>query len=397
MLSRLSPIHRIAIARAVSVGGTEAAFVALVALVYQTTGSGLWVAAVLGTWIGVEGLVAPLAGALGDRFDRQVVMVVADLAAALVFAAMAFVTHPAALVGLAALAAAAEAPFPSASSAAIPNLVDPSRIAWANGTIAATRTVGNLAGPLVGGGMVAFAGASSVFVLNAISFALSAALVWSIRGARFREPTRAAKRRRGLLAGLHIVWGDPTLRGLAAAGTILHLGIGGVLVSELPLVESFGYGPIAYGLLVAMWAGGALIGSLWGRSLGAHPNLLRIIALGAGGSAVGLGLVGSSPWISLAIVAQLAGGIGNGVANVSEEILIQRSTPDEVRSRVIGLIQALQMTALGVSLGLAGLALGVLSPQALYLVAGGLGLAAVVVVVRIPRAAENVDVQARAV
>ena len=385
MFARFTPVHRIAIARAISVGGTEAAFVALVALIYQSTGSGLWVAAVLGTWIGVEGLLAPLAGALGDRFDRQVVMVLADLVAAAVFCAMAFVSSPAALLVLAGIAAAAEAPFPSASSGAIPNLVDPSRLAWANGTIASVSTVGNLAGPLIGGGMVALLGAPSVFVLNAVSFAFSAALVWSIRGARFQEEAgRVATHRQSPLEGARLVWSDPMLRGLTAAAVILHLGIGGVLVSELPLVESFGYGSVAYGILVAMWAGGALVGSLWGRTLAARPNLIRVIALGAAGSAVGLATVGSSPWIALAVVAQFAGGIGNGVANVSEEVLIQRSAPDEVRSRVVGFIQALQMTALGVSLGLAGVALGPLSAQALYLIAGALGLVAALVVVRTP-------------
>ena len=54
--SNLSAIHRLAAARLVSVTGGDAAYIALVALVYDRTGSSLWVSAALLAMIGVGGL-----------------------------------------------------------------------------------------------------------------------------------------------------------------------------------------------------------------------------------------------------------------------------------------------------------------------------------------------------
>ena len=48
-----------------------------------------WVSAALLAWIGVGGLVSPIAGSLGDRYDRRRVMIASDLAGAATFAAIA--------------------------------------------------------------------------------------------------------------------------------------------------------------------------------------------------------------------------------------------------------------------------------------------------------------------
>jgi predicted MFS family arabinose efflux permease len=98
-------VRRIAIARAVSIAGAEAAYVAIVATMLDRTGSAAWVSAALLAWIGVGGLVAPIAGSLGDRFDRRRVMIVSDLAGAATFAAIAFVHSPQALLALTVVAA----------------------------------------------------------------------------------------------------------------------------------------------------------------------------------------------------------------------------------------------------------------------------------------------------
>jgi MFS family permease len=121
MLARLTPIHRLSLARLVSLTGGEAAYIALVALVYDRTDSSLWVSAALLSMIGVAGVCAPFAGMLGDRFDRRRVLIASDVLAAALFLAIALVDAPWQLVILAGLAAAAESPFIPTSSAAVPN------------------------------------------------------------------------------------------------------------------------------------------------------------------------------------------------------------------------------------------------------------------------------------
>src|SRR5438132_64376 len=88
-----SAIYRIAVARLISWMGTEAAYIALIALVYERSGgSGVWISAALLAALGARVVVSPWAGLLGDYFDRRTVMITSDLGAAACFTAIA-TTH----------------------------------------------------------------------------------------------------------------------------------------------------------------------------------------------------------------------------------------------------------------------------------------------------------------
>jgi MFS family permease len=141
-------IRRLASARVVSVTGSEAAWIALMVAIYAETHSTVWMSAALFVGVAASGIFAPILGALGDRTDRRRLMIASELAAAVVAIAMALTTgNPAALVALAFISEAAQSPYFSASTAAVPNLVEAGEVAWANSTIAIGRNVGSLAGP----------------------------------------------------------------------------------------------------------------------------------------------------------------------------------------------------------------------------------------------------------
>ena len=368
--SNLTAIHRLAAARLVSVTGGDAAYIALVALVYDRTGSSLWVSAALLAMIGVAGLAAPFAGMLGDRVDRRRVLIGSDLTAAVLFLAIAFVEEPWPLVVLAGLGAAAESPFIPTSTAAVPNLVsDPAQLPRANSTIAMGKNLGMLCGPLLGGLLVATVGAQAAFVGNAATFLVSAALVASIRVPLQGRRDDAAEHG-GILAGFRFLAGDRVLRTIAIAWSIVLLGIGGVLVAEYPLSKEFGAGAVGYGLLTAAWGGGSLLGvALAPRSMRRHAELL-CITVGAFVMAVSIGAVAIAPVLAVAIALMLAGGVADGIAAVAEETLVQRRVPDAVRGRVVAAIEAAVLVSLALSFGFAGFLLDAVGPRMTYLVAG---------------------------
>src|SRR5262245_66196205 len=69
-------VRRVSIAKLISQAGSGAAWIALVAIVYdRTDGSGIWLAATLVGSFAVRAIAGPWVGALGDRFDRRTVMV----------------------------------------------------------------------------------------------------------------------------------------------------------------------------------------------------------------------------------------------------------------------------------------------------------------------------------
>ena len=367
-----SAVLRLAVSRLISVGGGAAAYTALMATIFERTdGSAGWLSATLLLTFGVEGLVGPFAGHLSDRFDRRRVMLASEGAATLCFGAMALAHDPGWLVFFAFLSAIAEAPFFSASRAAIPNVIDdPADLAWANSWISIGVNSGITLGPVLGGVLVASLGPSAVFGANAVTFLISMALVWSVRrpfsGARTEDE---AAEHHGIVAGFRFIRRDPVLMRITAATAVMVLGLGLAMVADRPLAERFGVGDQGFGLIISCWGGGSVIGSFLGRRL-TEPTERRWLVLGmAGIAATALGM-GISPVFWPILVFVLVNGIADAVAIVADQGIMQRRTPDVVRARVMSASETVAHFALAVGYGLAGPLLAMTSAQGLYVVAG---------------------------
>jgi MFS family permease len=362
-------IRRLAAARAVSLTGSEAAWIALMVAVYADTHSTVWMSAALFVAVGTSGLATGLAGMLGDRFDRRRVMIASDLATGAVSAVSAAFTHDAyALIALTLAAAIAQSPYSSASTAAVPNLVPVGDLAWANGTVSIGRNLGALLGPLAGGALCAVAAPSAAFAASGACFACSAAAVATIHG-RFADPGRLeAPEHAGLRAGARVVLADPVLRLVTLAWVVLLLMLGPVLVAELPLARSFGAGPAGYGVLVACWGGGGVGGSLIGRRLARARERLTMIA-GCAVMGAGFATVAAAPAIAVALAGMLAAGAAEGAVTVIEQGILQRRTPDAVRSRATAAIETGSLVAFALSFPAAGPLIGVAGVRGVYVVA----------------------------
>ena len=369
MTAPRAAVRRLALARAISVTGSAAAYTALMFEIYDRTGSAVWLAAALLVTEGVSGLVGPFASVLGDRFDRRTVMIVSDLAAAACFAGMAMVAEaPGPLVFIAFLSALAEAPFWPASSAAIPNLVPEDQVSWANSLVAIGRNVGIMVGPAIGGVLLAAVGAPWVFAINAASFVISAALVVSVR-ARFVGDRSDEGEHKGVWAGFRFLFREPVLRRISIAWVVLVLGIGMAMVGDVPLVDVFGAGSAGFGVMIGLWGAGSILGSLAGRWLSAETEMRWLVLGTAFVAAVGIAIA-LSPWFALVLVLNVAWGASEGITNVAEQNVFQRRTPDSVRSRVLGALEGLFHGGLAVSYVGAAFVLPVVGARGMYAIAG---------------------------
>jgi predicted MFS family arabinose efflux permease len=382
--SQRSAVRRLAFARLISVAGGAAAFAALNFTIYDRTRSAAWLSASLLLTFGVGGLFAPLGGALGDRFDRRRVMIASDLAGAVCFGAMALVEDPGALLAVGFVTAIVESPFWSASAAAIPNLVGEDDLAWANGLVQMGSNAGIMVGPAAGGALLAAVGPGSVFAANAVSFVVSAALIATVRG-RFSEAARAGQDgHRGLRAGFVFVARDRVLRTIVLAWVVFVVGLGMVMVADVPLAELFAAGSTGYGLMIGAWGAGSVLGSLSGRWLNERRELGALVA-GTAAIAVTTAGIAISPWFASVLLLILLAGIADAVTMVAETGIQQRRTPDAVRSRVSAASEAVIHVALAAGFALGGPALQALGPRGVYAAGGGLGLLGAVVLVPIVR------------
>lgn len=297
-----------------------------------------------------------VSGALVDRWDRRRVMWVADAGRFLVVGLLtvAVVGGWASVATLAAvgfLLGVGETFFDSASPAVITAALgtrDIQRLERANSRLLGVQTVGReLAGPPVGGFLFPLA-ASVPFLLNAVSFAVSAALIIPGRFAPRSEPPRAGARRslrREIADGLRWLLAHRLLRTLALLVGVLNLVFTAVAAIEvLFTLELLGLDSTGYGLLVTGQAVGGLLGSvlvtrLTGR-LGSGTIIVPIVLVAAGClAATG---AASDPWTVGALLLLVGAAIT--VWNVVTVSLRQAIVPDHLVGRVAG---AYRMVAFG--------------------------------------------------
>ena len=371
-------VRRLAVARCISVAGSMAAYTALIDLVYRRThGSTLYLSATILLTIGAVGLLEPVGGVLADRFDRKRVLIWSDLVSAALFVLLAFVHAPWQLLAVALLTALAETPFRAGSVASVPNLVgDDDLIAKANGWIGVGSNLGITLGPAAGGVLVGWLGAGPVFVLNAASFVVSAALVWSIH-ARFSGEEQEAVREEegGFAAGFRFIRRDRVLLVVTLSWMVLLLGMGLGIVSDRPVAAHFEAGAVGFGVMLGLFGLGSVVGS-WAASridAGQEPPTLVLGFVVAGVSGIAIAL---APVFAVVLAANFTWGLGDAVTVVAEQGIIQRRTPDAVRSRVVAANESLVHAALMVGFIAAGPVIAWVGPQTTYGIGGVAALAA---------------------
>jgi MFS family permease len=394
-----SNVRRLAFGRLISITGGGAAYTALNFMVWERTGSPFMQALSLLLTFGVIGLLGPFAGALGDRFDRRRVMIWSEALAAVFFGAMVFAPSPGLLIVLAFGSAIAELPHYMASRAAIPSLVERDEdLSWANSLVTMGVHAGIAVGPVIGGLLVAWLAPGSdpsdaalqragalVFGLNALSFLLSMLITISVRG-RFQEERTERDRAEhgGILAGVAFLVRDRVLARMAFAWVVFVLGMGIGMVADAPLADSFEAGGLGFGLLIACWGTGSVLGTAAGRWMTARTEP-RFMVLGAAGvslAAFGVGLFSVFP---LVLASLLVMGVCDGLTIVAENGVIQRRTPDAVRSRTMAALEAVLSLGLAGSYLAAGPVLRVVAPQTAYVIAGMFAVGATFVLLPIVR------------
>ncbi|MEN6533664.1 MAG: MFS transporter, partial [Bryobacteraceae bacterium] len=166
--------------------------IAIYSLLLELTGSAKSVATAVVLQILPQFFIAPAAGVVNDRLSRKQVMIAADVLRAGIVLFMLFVRSPGLVwfvYFLLFLETTMWAFFEPARTSVIPNITKGSEILVANTLSSTTWSVNLAVGSAVGGAMAVLFGRDTVFVINAVSFLVSASL---LRSMRFDEPHVAA-------------------------------------------------------------------------------------------------------------------------------------------------------------------------------------------------------------
>jgi Na+/melibiose symporter-like transporter len=327
--------------------------------IYRRTGSTLATGAMVLAYLVPSIALGSVAGVFVDRWDRRRLMVAVNLVLAIALLPLLFIDALGIWVAYVVLlvASSLEQLFGPAEGALLPDLLDSpdDDLVTANALNGMNNHLARLIGPAIGGVIVATGGLFAVAVIDAASFLVSAALIWSIRTPRSRAPHadslehEAATAWKRLAAewrdGLGVIWGHPVLRALLFFFMITRIGEGLTATLFVPWVtdalrsDSAGYGALLSTQAVGGLAGAIVIGRMAGR---ANP-LFLVIAGALAFGLIDLGLFtypAFFPHIGPALVVMVIVGVPGAAMMAGYTTLEQRLGGERHRGRVIGAMGA---------------------------------------------------------
>jgi predicted MFS family arabinose efflux permease len=364
----------------------------------------------LGTVLAAYGVPRTAALAFGghasDRWRPWTVMMGSDVVRAICTAALATAAalgpaRTVILVPIAVVLGAGEGLFLPGSFAIVPTLLPDADLQAGNALTSGGTQLATLAGPALGGALVALAGPAPAFAFDAASFVVSAVTLAGVRSAQVRAPVGlgtpvapAGPVSPAAPVPAPVPAGEPgapapTLRGLLRSQRVLqlmllvtvaaNLGSGGLDGVAIP---SLAHGPLhtsaaGYGALIAAFAAGALLGT---------------VAAGQGRRARRPAIVGSAAYLAealfLAVVPYLGGvvlvgaalaatGVMNGFGNVVMITVFQRWAPPDLLGRLTGLLLLASFGVFPVSVALGALVVHDLGPAPFFPIAAAALAAAI--------------------
>ncbi len=352
-------------AQLMSVSGDQLTRVALSVLVFSRTGSALLTGATYAMTFLPWAVGGPLTAGLADRMPRRTLMIVCDVARAVLVAVVALSGLPLWLtLGLVFLAGLFAPPFSSARAALVPHVFpDEDRYVAASAVGSTTLEAAQIAGFAFAGILVALLGPRTCLLIDALTFVCSGVLVAVGVGHRAaaRSPAGGGGRwLADLRAGAGLVFGDPRLRGLVALAWLCAFYIAPEALA-VPYAHSRGAGPVAVGLLLAANPVGATFGALalarFASSATRNRWMLPMAAL------TGVPLIACAWQPGLVVTWLLWAASGAFTAyNLPANAAFAMSVPDANRGQAFGLVISGMMVGQGLGLLIAGALADYLSP-----------------------------------
>ena len=369
--------RRYVLGNGVSLCGSWMQRVATGWLAWQLTHSGTWLGVIAAGDLAATLLLAPFAGAIGDRTERLMlargVQLVAALRGFLLAALVAFD-----LVGIYLLLAftvfqglinAFDGPT---RMALVPSLVERPSLASALAINAIVFNLARFIGPVAAGIAIERSGVALVFALNAATYLWFCAALATIRLAAVERGSAERGILRSVLDGIAYVVRHPGLGPVLGLLLVSTVGLRGVMEMLPGFADAiFGRGATGLAWLIAAVGLGAMAGALWMVRRGAGPRLPALVIATLLVSAVAIAgfAATSSFWVGLACLA--LAGFAMVVTGIGGQTIVQTHVEPAMRGRVMSLYgtifrggPALGALLLGLASGPLGLQMPVIAAAA---------------------------------
>ena len=301
----------------------------------------------------------PFTGMLADRYSRKGLMILSNIGSALCALSLLLVNGPEDVVlyyAMTVMLMVLHAVYVPAENAAIPNLVgEGEALMTANAMNSATWSIALAVGASVGGFVVAAYGTDTAFIIDAVSFSLSALFISLLTIPQETKEAEGSIFREGLAQiadGFRRILSTPPVYRILTAKALWSIGGGGLVFCLILVGEEIGMGEVAAGIGVLFAARG--IGSGVGpiiaratlRDRKRWPFHLGFLVSLCGLFYVLVGLLSWTPWITILVLCAHASSGANWVLST---VMLQERTEDDWRGRVFATDFLLMTTANGTS------------------------------------------------
>lgn len=303
--------------------------------------------------------MGPLAGVWIDRYSRKTLMVLVDLARALLVLLLPFTTSTLQIYLIGLLVSALGVVNSSSRQAVLPNLVERERITNINSLFSLTNSTIAIVAPTVAGLLIARTKLLAAFAIDSATFVLSAGLIAMISAELKNKlaPTADVKRNFWQIfwQGLVYIVKHPPVRVLVITRMLVALGAGVLQVVFVVYIrETMGWGAERFGFAMSAISVGSVVGasilSIYGQRF--SPRwLFAGGTLGVGLAYIALAL---NPYFAVAVVILLLDGLADSATVIAFATLAQRIIPDQLRGRFFTVMGTLFRSVVLLSVGLGG-------------------------------------------
>ena len=359
--------------------GNGLGYVALLLLAYEIFHSAWAVSAILIADFLPAMFLGPLMGAVVDRLPRRTCIVLADLIGCAAFAALAFASAFWVVIALALLAGVGAALSSTATMAGLPEVFEEDELPKATSLYGIVEEAGVVGGPLLGALLLASGGVATLMLVNAVSFAVSALLIVTVRfrplatvAAEAPEAAAETSLLRETADGLRALRDMAGARSLILTSTLAVLFFGILNVAELLFArEELGASETTFAALVATMSVGMTVGAVVGAGRADGNRWRRQYLLGLAVMGIAMVCIAGAREIAVVAAALLFCGYGNGLAITHERLLLQHTVAPELHGRVFGIRRTLVAWAFCASYLGAGALAELIGPRGLIALAGG--------------------------
>jgi len=322
--------------------------IALYSLILKLSGSEFALGAVFITKMLPWALASPVAGILADRYNRRRIMIASDIIRAVIVLGFLFIDEPGEvylIYVLTAVQVIVGSAFQPAKSASVPNITKRENLVTANTIMAATWSVMLALGAAMGGFAAEWLGLKAVFILDSLSYLLSAWFIYRTVIPQFTDdkPRGSLLRtaHREVMDGLRHIRQYPAIRRMATTKMVWSMG-GGALVFLLALIgESISpeHTSISIGILFAARGIGTGLGPVIVRARIRNEQYwplvigICIVLTGTGYLLAGIMAAFWTASFAVALPVMLAHTAG-GSNWVFSTVLLQQRVVDRFRGRV---------------------------------------------------------------